>query len=53
MTKLDNEVTELAIEDMEIVSGGNLWDHVQKALTPTSFWDRVWVNACWEDGQKQ
>jgi bacteriocin-like protein len=53
MTNLNVETNELSIDELNAVSGGSLWDHVQKALDG-NFFDRVSKQSHpWEDGQKQ
>ena len=42
-----------SIDELNAVSGGSLWDHVQKALDGNLF-DRISKQSHpWEDGQKQ
>jgi F0F1-type ATP synthase membrane subunit b/b' len=53
MNKVNNEMTELSVQEMETVVGGSLSDHVQKALNG-NFFDRLSKQSDpWDDGKKQ
>jgi hypothetical protein len=41
MTNLNNETSELSVDELEIVAGGGFWERVEQAAQKPSFWDRV------------
>jgi hypothetical protein len=53
MTKLNNEVRELTIDELDGVSGGSLWDIMKAAADSGSGMERIANHAVWSDGQKR
>jgi len=53
MTKLNNEVRELTIDELDEVSGAGLWDIMRRAADRGSGMERIANHAVWQDGHKQ
>ena len=52
MTKLNNDLRELTIEELKEVSGSGLWDIMHNAAQNGSGMEKIANQAVWMDGHK-